>query len=84
MWLKPGDRFNCENGAWVLGPKEEIHDVHKYGCLTVQQIIQKSSNIGAAKIAGKLGGPRLEEYLRGFGFGEQNLNRLPRRKATGC
>jgi cell division protein FtsI (penicillin-binding protein 3) len=69
--VKPGDRFNCENGAWVLGPKEEIHDVHKYGCLTVQQIIQKSSNIGAAKIAGKLGGPRLEEYLRGFGFGNK-------------
>ncbi|MGC2434241.1 MAG: penicillin-binding transpeptidase domain-containing protein [Desulfobaccales bacterium] len=69
--VKPGDRFNCENGAWVLGPKEEIHDVHKYGCLTVQQIIQKSSNIGAAKIAGKLGGPRLEEYLRGFGFGSK-------------
>ncbi len=69
--VKPGDRFNCENGAWVLGPKEEIHDVHPYGCLTVQQIIQKSSNIGAAKIAGKLGGPRLEQYLRGFGFGSK-------------
>ena len=69
--VKPSDRFHCENGTWVLGPKEEIHDVHPYGCLTVQQIIQKSSNIGAAKIAGKLGGPRLEQYLRGFGFGSK-------------
>ncbi len=67
--VKPTDRFHCENGVYHLGGKEVIHDCHPYGVLTVQQIIQKSSNIGAAKIAGKLGGARLDYYLRAFGFG---------------
>ena len=53
--VKPGDRFHCENGTWHLGAKEVIHDVHPYGTLTVQQVIQKSSNIGAAKISHKVG-----------------------------
>lgn len=69
--VKPTDRLSCENGVWTLGPKEVIHDCHPYGILSVQQIIQKSSNIGAAKIAGKIGLPRLEQYLRGFGFGSK-------------
>jgi cell division protein FtsI (penicillin-binding protein 3) len=40
--------------------------------LTVQQVIQKSSNIGAAKIANKLGPARLDKYLREFGFGSKS------------
>ena len=43
--------------------------MHPYGSLTVQQVIQKSSNIGTAKIANKLGPARLDQYLRDFGFG---------------
>jgi cell division protein FtsI (penicillin-binding protein 3) len=70
--VKPADRFHCENGRWQLGPKEKIHDVHPYGALTVQQVIQKSSNIGTAKIANKLGGARMDHYLRAFGFGNRS------------
>jgi cell division protein FtsI (penicillin-binding protein 3) len=69
--VKPADHFHCENGTWVLSAKEVIHDVHPYGGLTVQQVIQKSSNIGAAKISTKLGPKLLDEYLRGFGFGKK-------------
>jgi cell division protein FtsI (penicillin-binding protein 3) len=69
--VKAGDRFNCEMGVWRLGAKEVIHDAHPYGTLTVQQIIQKSSNIGVAKIATRTGGPRLDHYLRAFGFGSR-------------
>jgi len=69
--VKAGDSFNCEMGIWRLGAKEVIHDAHKYGTLTVQKIIQKSSNIGAAKIAARLGGARLDHYLRAFGFGSR-------------
>ncbi|MFZ2089159.1 MAG: penicillin-binding transpeptidase domain-containing protein, partial [Desulfobaccales bacterium] len=47
--VKPADRYHCENGKWQMSAKEVIHDVHPYGGLTVQQIIQKSSNIGTAK-----------------------------------
>ena len=69
--VKPEDRVHCENGVWRLGAKEVIHDVHPYGGLTVQQVIQKSSNIGAAKISHKLGPRHLDQYLRDFGFGKK-------------
>ncbi len=68
---KPTDTFNCEMGLWRLGAKEVIHDAHRYGTLTLQQVIQKSSNIGAAKIAHRTGGARLDQYLRAFGFGSR-------------
>jgi cell division protein FtsI (penicillin-binding protein 3) len=69
--VKPADRFHCENGVWHLGPKEIIHDAHPYGILTVQQIIQKSSNIGAAKIGNRVGAKRFDHYIRDFGFGRR-------------
>jgi len=70
--VKATDKFHCENGVWHLGAKEMIHDVHPYGTLTVQQVVQKSSNIGAAKIGHKLGGERLYRYLQEFGFGRKS------------
>ena len=70
--VKPTDRYHCENGVWYLGGKDVIHDVHPYGGLTVQQVVQKSSNIGAAKIASKVGPTRLDRYLRWFGFGNKS------------
>jgi cell division protein FtsI (penicillin-binding protein 3) len=70
--VKATDKFHCENGVWHLNSKEVIHDVHPYGTLTVQQIIQKSSNIGAAKLGNKVGPKRLDHYLRDFGFGARS------------
>jgi cell division protein FtsI (penicillin-binding protein 3) len=67
--VKATDKFHCENGSWCVGTKEVIHDVHPYGALTVQQVIQKSSNIGAAKISHKVGARRLDHYLHDFGYG---------------
>jgi cell division protein FtsI (penicillin-binding protein 3) len=75
--VKPVDHFNCESGTWHLNAKEVIHDVHPYGGLTVQQVIQKSSNIGAAKISQKLGPKLVDEYLRGFGFGSKTGIQFP-------
>jgi cell division protein FtsI (penicillin-binding protein 3) len=75
--VKPPDHFNCESGTWHLNAKEVIHDVHPYGDLTVQQVIQKSSNIGAAKISQKLGPKLVDEYLRGFGFGSKTGIQFP-------
>ncbi|MEW6266468.1 MAG: penicillin-binding protein [Thermodesulfobacteriota bacterium] len=66
--VKPLDTFHCENGAMVVD-KHTIHDHHPYGTLTVNKIIKFSSNIGAAKIAEKLGPARLHRYLTAFGFG---------------
>ncbi|MEW6387618.1 MAG: penicillin-binding protein [Thermodesulfobacteriota bacterium] len=69
--VKPTDRFNCEGGEYYLGPNDVIHDAHPYYTLTVQQIIQKSSNIGTAKIAFRTGAGRLDHYLQWFGFGKR-------------
>ena len=70
--VKATDKIHCENGAYRLGAKEVIHDVHPYGGLTVEQIITKSSNIGAYKVSTKIGPARLDNYLRDFGFGRRS------------
>jgi cell division protein FtsI (penicillin-binding protein 3) len=75
--VKPTDKFHCENGVWHLNAKEVIHDVHPYGGLTVQGIITKSSNIGAAKVANKCGSARLHDYLKAFGFGSRTGIHFP-------
>ena len=41
------------------------------GLLTVHQVLEKSSNIGVAKLALQLGDTKLYEYVRRFGFGER-------------
>jgi cell division protein FtsI/penicillin-binding protein 2 len=45
--------------------------------MSVEEIIAKSSNIGVAKIALKLGKERLFQYIKDFGFGEQTFIPLP-------
>jgi cell division protein FtsI/penicillin-binding protein 2 len=62
------DTYDCENGHfWYAG--RNLHDHHSYGVLSVENIITKSSNIGAAKVGIKMGENRLYEYIRDFGFG---------------
>ncbi len=46
-----------------------IHDAHPAGALTVAQVIQKSSNVGAAKIALGLPAEKLWNVLSQVGFG---------------
>jgi len=68
--VTPLTRFDCEKGYWMFAGKP-LRDAHYYGNLTVTEIIQKSSNIGTAKIAIEMGKPRLYQTLRRFGFGEK-------------
>lgn len=63
------DIINCENGAFSYGGRT-LHDAHGgHGLLSVENVITKSSNIGAAKIGIKLGEERLYDYMCNFGFG---------------
>ncbi len=59
-----------------------IHDHEKSGWMTFAQVIQRSSNIGAAKAAMALGENRFYRYLQAFGFGERTDIDLPG-EATG-
>lgn len=74
--VSPTDGFNCEDGSWKVGGRT-IHDTHRYGRLTVGEILKYSSNIGAAKIGWRLGRERLAGYLHGFGFGDRSGIDLP-------
>ncbi len=75
---QPNDRFFCENGSFTVG-KNKIGEAenHKFGLLTMKEIIAKSSNIGVIKIAQKLGKNSFYEYIQKFGFGEKSGVRLP-------
>jgi len=46
-----------------------IHDAHPGGALTVTQVIQESSNVGAAKIALSLPRDEMHDMFRSAGFG---------------
>jgi cell division protein FtsI/penicillin-binding protein 2 len=70
------DQFDCENGAFAYAGRV-LHDHERYGVLSVEGIITKSSNIGAAKVGIRLGADRLYEYICDFGFGQKTGIPLP-------
>ena len=74
--VKLSDVFDCEHGHFAYAGRV-LHDHESYGALSVEGIITKSSNIGAAKIGIKLGDKRLYDYIHQFGFGERTEVPLP-------
>ena len=74
--VRPEDRFDCLMGKMNVG-KYTIHDTHAHGILTVAEVFKFSSNIGATKIARRLGRERLAESLDRYGFGHRTGIELP-------
>jgi cell division protein FtsI (penicillin-binding protein 3) len=74
--VRPTDSFFCENGSYTVYDRT-IHDHHKHGWLTFQQIIKVSSNIGASKVGEKIGKDYFYRYIKTFGFGEKTQIGLP-------
>jgi len=72
----PKSVIDCEGGAFALGG-QVIHDSHPHGRLSLTEVLSKSSNIGAAKIALKLGPERFVATLESLGFGSKSELRLP-------
>ena len=68
--VRASDIFFCENGTYKIG-KNVVHDIKKFGWLSLQQIVKYSSNIGAVKISEKLGPEKLYGMFRKFGFGDK-------------
>jgi len=66
----------CENGKIELGGLT-IRDHQEYGWLRFEEIIQKSSNIGAIKTSQRLGKVSFYDYIRKFGFGDKTGIGLP-------
>ncbi|HUL34618.1 MAG TPA: penicillin-binding protein [Candidatus Eisenbacteria bacterium] len=74
--IRANEIFNCENGSIVVAG-HRIHDHKAYGDLTVAEILANSSDVGAIKIALKLGPPRFNDYIHAFGFGSPTGVDLP-------
>jgi len=74
--IRPEDVFDCELGSWEVG-KHVIHDTHPHGLLELARILAVSSNIGAAKVAQRLGREGMMRAARRFGFGERTGLALP-------
>ena len=61
--------INCAPGRLTIG-SATISDAHPHGALTVAQVIQKSSNVGTAKIALSFPPKDMWEMFDGVGFGQ--------------
>jgi cell division protein FtsI/penicillin-binding protein 2 len=71
------DLIDCQNGTFSYGGRV-LRDAHGgLGLLSVEGVVTKSSNVGAAKIALKMGEQRLYEHLNNFGFGWPTGIQLP-------
>lgn len=68
----------CEHGRFLYGGKI-LKDAHGdfFGDLSVRDILVHSSNIGAAKIALKMGDVKYYDYVKRFGFGQRTNIQLP-------
>lgn len=74
--VKPDTIFETAPGTFSIG-RAIIRDAHKEGPLTVAQVIQKSSNVGSAKIALSLPPQTLWEMLSDSGFGASTGSGFP-------
>ncbi|QDU80856.1 Peptidoglycan D,D-transpeptidase FtsI [Polystyrenella longa] len=66
--ISPTDTFDCEMGSYQMG-RRTLHDHHRYGQLSVTDILVKSSNIGMAKIGERLQNAGLYQSATDYGFG---------------
>lgn len=74
--VRPEQRFDCEDGEWQVADRR-LRDWKRYGVLSVRDIVRLSSNIGAAKIAARLGSKALVGGLRDLGFGSRPGSGFP-------
>lgn len=74
--IEPTQKLYCEKGMMSVD-NIKIRDTHPSEWLTVSQILAYSSNICSAKIGLSLGGNKLYEYMRRFGFGQATGVPLP-------
>ena len=77
--IRKDERIFCENGDYYgtgFGRVNEYRD-HRFGNLSVREVLIKSSNIGMAKIGQKMGPEKLYNGLKLFGFSKTTGVELP-------
>lgn len=66
--VRPTTPIDTSPGRLTIG-KATIGDAHRYGVLTVEQVLQKSSNVGTVKLALPLPPQKMWEGFMSVGFG---------------
>jgi len=74
--IRPETIVNCGNGIFKM-PGRIIHDHNRYGSLSMEDVLARSSNIGAINIGLQVGPAYMFEYMRRFGFGTKTGIPLP-------
>ncbi len=74
--IGPQSTVQTAPGYMVVGDRR-IHDAHPSGLLTVSQVIQRSSNVGVAKLALALPREQLWSVLSAAGFGAPPQSGFP-------
>ncbi|MDP3187378.1 MAG: penicillin-binding protein 2 [Limnobacter sp.] len=67
--VKASTKIDTGNGRLSIGPAT-IHDTKPHGVMTVEEIIQKSSNVGTSKIVLDLERKDLWDFFNLLGFGQ--------------
>jgi len=75
--VRPDETFDGEGGKYQLTPGVTITDHEPEGAMTLSQILEKSSNIGIAKVVERVGAARFYRLARAFGFGAKTGAPLP-------
>ena len=73
---RPDEVFDCQMGSIVINGMR-IRDSKPHGVLSGCRRSAESSDVGAIKIALRLGEERFYKYIRAFGFGQQTGIELP-------
>jgi cell division protein FtsI (penicillin-binding protein 3) len=76
--VTPDDIVDCQ-GSVITVAGRVIHDDKgdHFGRLTIHEALEHSSNVGAIKVALKVGQDRFYQYARDFGFGSRTGAELP-------
>jgi cell division protein FtsI/penicillin-binding protein 2 len=72
--IDPDDIIDCSIGSYQVGNRLRRlpSDHHPLGKISLREVVQKSSNRGAAQLGIKLGASRLFDYCKMFGFGDSS------------
>ncbi|HEX8810761.1 MAG TPA: penicillin-binding transpeptidase domain-containing protein, partial [Terracidiphilus sp.] len=75
---KPDDMVDCQGGSITLAGRV-IHDNQgeHFGVIPVHKALEESSDVGAIKMALKVGQDKFNDYVRNFGFGSRSGVELP-------
>lgn len=76
--FKVDEIIDCNPGVITIPGRKPIREAkgHNYGAISFEDVIVRSSNVGAIKIGLRVGAERLERYIRRFGFGQTVGNEL--------